>query len=346
MSTDGDGESGRAVMDTSLSDDCLMDRLVIVMVLHNSEDELEECLASLPTRAELIVVDNASSDNGISRVTAAWPAAVVVRSDHNIGFGAGCNLGWRAATRPYIAFVNPDVRLRRETLPILVRRLVAERHSIVGPALLNETGVARPCKRRPAPLRDLCGLLPAAGRWAPVGWDGRLKPQDEVNAHGGKVTCVEGACFVMSRCDLELIGGFDEDFFLYYEEESLATRLVGLGGKAIYEPRAVIHHTGATSTAKVDALATRHFHRSRIVFYRKRDGEVRGVLTALLLIIGVLVSTPGAMMNRVLRRRRRSTPRYQCYVLWGLLAGMSADLNHVPYPRVGYATTAAEMPTR
>jgi len=301
--------------------------LSVVTVLYNSGGVIDGLLASLPSAVEVIVVDNASADDGARRAQALRPDALVIRAERNLGFGGGCNLGWRAASRPLLAFVNPDVRLGRGTLEILLSRLAQERGSMVGPALLDEAGKPRPCKRRPSVLLDLCGLLPAAGRWAPSGSDGKLDPGDPVHAQGGPVACVEGACFAVRRSDLEAIGGFDEDFFLYYEEESLALRLERRGGRVIYEPRAVAEHAGASSTRAVPSAATHHFHRSRVVFYRKRDGDVRGMLAGLLLAFGLIISAPAAILNLLLGRGRPTTPRYLRDALGGLLSGLAVRLH-------------------
>jgi N-acetylglucosaminyl-diphospho-decaprenol L-rhamnosyltransferase len=301
-------------------------RLSVVIVLYNSADVIADCLATVASGAEVIVIDNASTDDGAELARAARPDARVIRSPRNLGFGAGCNLGWKVATRPYVAFVNPDVRLRADALELLLRRLGGEKHSVVGPALLDRSGAARPCKRRPSALLDFCGLLPAAVRWGPAGIDGKLDRAAPVHRDGGAVASVEGACFLISTADLEAINGFDEDLFLYYEEESIALRLARLGGGAIYEPGAVAEHVGEASTSQVAELATRHLHRSRIIFYRKRDGVLRGELTALVLIVGVLLSAPSAAANSVLRRAGHTMLGQRWHVLAGLLAGMTAAL--------------------
>jgi GT2 family glycosyltransferase len=265
---------------------------------------------------------------------AARPDARIVRAEGNAGFGPGCNLGWRASARPIVAFVNPDVRIRPGTFELLLERLEGSPHSMVGPAMLDEAGVARACKRRPSPLHDLLGLLPADSRWAPAGTNGRLPAGEPVHAEGGRVDAVEGACFLVRRSDLEQIGGFDEDFFLYYEEESLALRLGRLGGAAIYEPRAIAEHTGAASTRRVAALATRHYYRSRVIFYRKRDGLVLGTLAAWAQILAVLVSLPASALNVLLGRERPNPPGHQWQALRGLASGSFATVSSpVSYAR-------------
>jgi len=298
-------------------------QLSVVIVLYDSADVIDGCIATLPPEVEVVVVDNASADDGLERAIALRPDSSALRSERNLGFGGGCNLGWHAASRPYVAFVNPDVRVRDQALSILLGRLEAEPHAMVGPALLDRSGATRRCKRRPTALLDAIGLLPAAARWAPVGWDGKLGRADPVHEAGGRVPTVEGACFILRRSDLEAIGGFDEDFFLYYEEESLALRLAG---GAVYEPRAVVEHSGAASTARASALATRHLHRSRVIFYRKRDGELRGLLSGLILALAAAVSMLSAVVNAALRRPRARSLADDWHALRGVLQGVAAPL--------------------
>jgi hypothetical protein len=105
----------------------------------------------------------------------------------------------------------------------------------------------------------------------------------------------------------------------------------------IYEPRAVAEHPGAASVRKVEPFATRHLHRSRIIFYRKTDGKVRGALTALLLACGIAVAMLSSILNLVLRRQPHTlgdldTPRHAYHALRGVADGMTARLrSNVPY---------------
>jgi GT2 family glycosyltransferase len=209
---------------------------------------------------------------------------------------------------------------------VLLERLLAQEHTMVGPALLDASGAARLCKRHPSPLLDFLDLLPMSGRWLPVGRAGKLDRADPVHREGGPVPCIEGACFLLRRDDLEAIGGFDEDFFLYYEEESLAARLARQGGGAVYEPRVAVEHPGAASTHQVSSLARRHFLRSRVVFYRKRDGELRGRAAALWQAVALLVTGAAVAVNAVIGRRRPVTLSDVWHSLRGVLAGATARL--------------------
>jgi N-acetylglucosaminyl-diphospho-decaprenol L-rhamnosyltransferase len=299
-----------------------LDDMAVVIVLHNSGDVIAGCLERIPAPVQLIVVDNASSDGGAARVRDLRPDAAVIESALNLGFGGGCNLGWRASTRPYVAFVNPDVRLEPGALQLLLARAQAEPHTMVGPELLDESGAVRPIKLAPSARLDFLGLLPAAQRWAPAGADGKANARP--GSEGGRVASVEGACFVMARDDLARLGGFDEDLFLYYEEESLALRLSALGGGAVYEPRARAVHAGETSTRKVGQLALEHRFRSRVIFYRKRDGELRGRLVALALSLAAL--TRLAALAARPGRQGPTTQEDVRAVLRGLRRGLRAPI--------------------
>jgi N-acetylglucosaminyl-diphospho-decaprenol L-rhamnosyltransferase len=319
--TGGRGSYGRAEM--------MMFDISVVTVLYNSAAVIEGCLRSIPEGVEVIIVDNASTDHGVLCASSIRPDATVVRSKRNVGFGGGCNLGWKEATRCFVAFINPDVRLSPGCLDHLAERLSTEPHGTVGPAMFDSTGAARPCNRRPRVLVDFVNLLPSANRWAPARWGGHLQPLDPVHLHGGCVSHVAGGCFVIRREDLEAVGGFDEDLFLYDEEESLALRLSTLGGRAIYEPQAKVEHIGAHSTRHIGGAATLHFYRSRIVLYRKRDGNLRGILAAALLGGGVAAALPAACINSLLGRRRDHTVNNLWYVVKGIMVGLFCRL-HAP----------------
>jgi N-acetylglucosaminyl-diphospho-decaprenol L-rhamnosyltransferase len=315
------------------TNEAILCELTVVIVLHNSAHEIESCLQSLDPRLEVILVDNASTDIGVERARAARPTARIICSAQNLGFGRACNLGWRATTRPYLGFINPDVRVHANALPVLVHRLLQEPRSIVGPRLLDSSGSTRRSKGLPSPLLDFYGVLPAAARWAPRGWDGMMDRSPSVEAWGGNVPSLEGACFLIRRADLESIGGFDEDFFLYYEEESLVLRLRTIGGGAIYEPAAQAVHIAAHSTSAAPAKSLFHFHRSRVLFYRKLYGELATAFMVSGLFLAGTVSAVAAVGNVVLRRKSGAAVVHRAYALAGLVAGMAASRHSNPlYP--------------
>jgi N-acetylglucosaminyl-diphospho-decaprenol L-rhamnosyltransferase len=321
--------------------------LTVVTVLYNSADVIEGCLRALPADVEIVVVDNCSTDRGATIAARARPDAKIMRSPRNLGFGGGCNLGWRQGSWRYVAFINPDVRVLPGALETLVERLRTEPHAIIGPVMLDEHGRPRQCKRRAELRSDVIGLLPSSVRWSPQRWGDRLDESDLLHTRGGVVDQVEGACFVVSRADLDLVGGFDEDLFLYDEEESLAVRLRALGGEAIYEPAAAVGHSGQDSTSRIGAVATRHMYRSRVLLYRKRDGNVRGLLAAAVLALAAIASMPAAAVNSLLRRPKTLTLPHVWWVLRGIAAGAaSRPTATIAYPRRPRPATGAGAQSR
>jgi len=298
--------------------------IAVVTVLHNSAAVVEECLASIPPTVEVIVVDNRSVDDSVERASRARADLTLVRSEFNLGFGAGCNLGWVQTDRPYIAFVNPDAVLERDTLSRMLQRLIAEPHGIVGPALLDERGTRRLAHRRPSVMVDFVHLLPGSRLLTrKSGWDGRLPPDSPIHLAGGPVGYVDGSCFMLRRLDLEAIGGFDNDLFLYCEEAILTMRLAALGGRAFYEPAALAHHSGAHSTGRTGPTAVSHYFRSRVVFYRKRDGLTRGGFAAVLLLVGAFIQWLTALTYASLHRRSDNTPETARAALRGVADGLT-----------------------
>jgi GT2 family glycosyltransferase len=309
----------------------LLADISVIVVLHNSLELLADCLCTLPDETEVVLVDNGSLDTGLEHAVRLRPDATAVRSLRNRGFGAGCNLGWKAATRSVVAFINPDVRLQQGVLERLSGRLAEGPFRIVGPAVIGDDGRTWECKAAASAIGDAAALLPASQRWGPRGIFGKIPRENRVHRVGGPVPQVEGVCFVMKKSDLEEIGGFDEDFFLYDEEESLAIRLRSRGGAAWYVPEAHVLHSGARSTQRLGALAIFHRYRSRILLYRKRDGDRLGRLKAGLLLLASIPALPVAIANRILNRNRFLTPAGWLAVVLGILAGARAGESGISY---------------
>ncbi len=253
----------------------------VITVTHNSGDVVAGMLQSLPLDVEAIVVDNASADGSAAIARAARPGAVVVELPNNNGFGHGCNVGAGVAAGDVLVFLNPDGRVVDDALGSLAALASADRRSMFGPAFLHEDGSPRhDVRRRSQPYHEALELLPSARRWTPRRLRRDLPESDSRYTSGGRWTTYRAP---VSRSTIELfhrLGGFDEDFFLYSEEETLCDAVRAAGGTSIYVPAAVIEHVGGTSTSQVSAFAVYHFYRSRIIFYRKRWGWMSGLLAS------------------------------------------------------------------
>ena len=272
----------------------------VITVTYNSGDDVAGMLQSLPPDVEAVVVDNSSSDGSPEIARTARPGTVVVTLPNNRGFGHGCNVGAGVASGDVLIFLNPDGRVVDDALAVLEAHVAADRRSIFGPAFTQQDGSPRyTVRRRSQPYHEAVELLPSAKRWLRGPLRRNLPRGDVRYSAGGEVSYLQGACLAIDRQLFHRLGGFDEDFFLYSEEETLCEAVRAAGGKSVYLPEAVIQHIGGTSTARVSDLATYHFYRSRAIFYRKRYGNAGGLAAAGLIGLGLVIN---ACLHPIVRR--------------------------------------------
>jgi GT2 family glycosyltransferase len=161
-------------------------RVSVVIVLHNSSETLARCLGSLPSGIEVIVVDNASTDCGAALAEALLPTAIIARSETNLGFSAGCNVGLREATGEVVVFLNPDAMLTAQAIDQLVPVLAEEDIGMVGPAIVTPIGaIEHSCRRWTTAWHAFIEHLPFADRWSPTRLLRDVPPGSAIYRHRG-----------------------------------------------------------------------------------------------------------------------------------------------------------------
>ncbi len=298
----------------------------IITVTHNSGDVVAGMLQSLPPDVEAIVVDNASTDGSPEIAQAARPGTIVVRLPNNQGFGHGCNVGAGVASSDVLIFLNPDGRVTGDALAVLAAHVSEHPGSIFGPAFLHEDGSPRyDVRGRSQPYHEALELLPSAKRWIPERLRRDLPDSDRRYAMGGEVDYLQGACLAIDPELFHQLGGFDEDFFLYSEEETLCMAVRSAGGNCIYLSDVVMQHVGGTSTGRVSHFAMHHFYRSRVIFYRKRYGLAGGLLVATLIGLALITNR---LFSPIVARYGGDGPHFEWHsaALSGLVRGSTASL--------------------
>ena len=269
--------------------------VTVICVTYQSRDHVVECLGSAVASAtaagvsaELIVVDNASTDGSADAAQDAFPHAVVIRNDENRGFGAANNQAFRLARGGSWLLLNPDARLDDGAMtPLLAALSSNPRLAGVGPSIRGAgVGGAESAGMLPG-VRSLAGhflfvnrLLPfdRGGPWRgwmlrPSRWP-RLRP----------VEWTSGAAVLLRPEAVNQVSGFDEAFFLYGEDTDLCARLLARGWRIALVPAATAWHAiGASqapaSTRWVDGLDT---------FMRRRgDGRLARVVSFLCMAVGL-----------------------------------------------------------
>lgn len=190
----------------------------IITVAYNSADALQRYWSAtkLPENVRWIVVDNASSDG--SADTAARLGAEVIRLSQNIGFGAANNAGFKRATSEYVAFINPDVQVVPSDFEALASEVETGPDALISPQLRNLDGSLQPNGRMEPYL-----IFKVLNRLAPKLVENRYTRVFE-NSESGSVTWLTGAVIATKRSIFEQLGGWDDLFFVYYEDTDLGLR--------------------------------------------------------------------------------------------------------------------------
>ena len=247
----------------------------IVIVNWNTGPYLRACLDSI-ARSQLdgveltrvTVVDNASSDGSADALEAIDLPLDVLRNRHNVGFGAACNQGAAHSPADHLLFLNPDTRLRQDTLAVVARFMSgpdAADVGICGARVVDETGAPGfSCARFPT-LRIVTGKLTGLDRIAP-----RVFPSHHVSVAeltGSRpVDQVVGAFFLVRRELFERLGGFDPRYFLYFEEVDFALRARRLGAGSYFLHEATVMHAENVSSSRVPAERLYQSQRSRLLY--------------------------------------------------------------------------------
>ncbi len=257
-------------------------RLSIVVLSWNTRDLLRACLASLraaeqPEPTEVIVVDNASDDGSADMVAAEFPEVVLLCNAENQGFARGCNQGMELSTGEYVLLLNSDTEVRGRVLVRLVEFLDAHReYGAAAPRLSNPDGSIQRASKRFPRLRTALFFGPPMERWFPDSAElRRYTMRDWDHASERDVEQPPAACLCLRKSALDVVGRFDEDLWLFYNDVDLSLRLARAGFATRYLPDVeVLHHEGA-STSKFKPFLT-VWQENRLRFFRKHHGRAAG----------------------------------------------------------------------
>ncbi len=260
----------------------------IILVNYNGIDVIENCLRSLQqflqaVPYEVIVVDNASQDGSPDLVKQNFPQVHLIRLVENRGFGAGNNIGAKIANGEFLFFLNTDTQLISDVLPTLIV-LMKEYPDvgIIGSKLLNPDGSLQ---------LSTAWAVSIAGEFRTLQ---QLKDYEKLQRRATimerfdqphEVDVVVGAAFLIRRTLFETLGGFDENFFMYFEESDLCQRAQYLGWKILYTPAVSLIHIRGHSTDKIAGRMAIEYRRSQLYYYQKHRPLWEQVVLRLYLLL-------------------------------------------------------------
>lgn len=258
-----------------------MSRTSVISVSFNSSAVLDRLLRSIPATASIILVDNGSEDLDATRALAQTHHAQLVSNQSNAGFGAACNQGARLSNTEFLFFVNPDSTLGATTIAQL--EAAADSHpeaSCFNPRIVNRHGTTT-FKRRSC-------LLQAAQtmRWgAPT--------QDS------EVPVLSGAALFVRKTAFDQVGGFDDNIFLYHEDDDITLRLRQQVGAAWFISEAQVMHQGGHSSGRSAAVAAlKAWHMGRSLVYTTTKHRIQSAYRRALWSALKQLLSPATIMSK------------------------------------------------
>jgi N-acetylglucosaminyl-diphospho-decaprenol L-rhamnosyltransferase len=265
-------------------------RVAVVTVTYNSGDQIGPFLESVERAStgpvDVVVVDNASPQHDDTRATVDERGASFLLLDDNRGYGGGINAGARTVS-PDVEFLlisNPDVVLEPGSIDALVD--ILDRHpeaGAAGPRILTEEGEIYPSARELPSLSSGAGHALFSRIWPSNPWTQRYHNERIDTGLEASVGWLSGACVLIRRAAFERVGGFDESFFMYFEDVDLGRRLREAGFENRYVPAATVVHRGARSTSQNPVRMLTAHHSSAYLYLSRRyprwyQAPLRGLL--------------------------------------------------------------------
>ena len=269
----------------------------IITINYNGLKDTCELIDSLPLEdmsIEVIVVDNASKEDEASIVASRYPQVKVIRSEQNLGFAGGNNLGIKAALGRYLFFINNDTILRHQTSDIrhLVSRLETD----------DKIGAVCPKIRfvwgdKPIQYAGYTPLSRYTMRNRSIGFGETDKGQYDT-AH--PTPYAHGAAMMVKREAIEKVGLMPECYFLYYEELDWSMMFSRSGYSIWYEPACTIYHKESQATGQNSPLKTYYLTRNRLLFVKRNIHGLQRYITYTYLL---LIVAPRDICRYILHRQ-------------------------------------------
>lgn len=257
--------------------------LSIITINYNGLKDTCELIDTLPLNdetIEVIVVDNASTQDEATELEKRYPLIIVIRSDKNLGFAGGNNLGIKAAHGKYLFFINNDTILSQPSaLSLLITRI--ESSAQIGMVCPK---IRFTWDKQPIQYAGYTPLSKITLRNKSIGFGEKDNGQYDT-PH--PTPYAHGAAMMVKREVIEKAGVMPECYFLYYEELDWSLMIRRAGYEIWYEPSCTIFHKESQTTGQMSPLKTYFITRNRLLFAQRNAQKDTKYLTYVYLIIVV-----------------------------------------------------------
>jgi GT2 family glycosyltransferase len=303
--------------------------VTVVMVSYNTRELTVQAITTLIQNCslplEIIVVDNASTDETVETVQNTFPDVKLVQNNQNVGFGMANNQGFELATNDLVLLLNTDAFIRQGCVEKLVDTIYSDaKIGVVGPRILNEDGTLQPSVHPfPGPLRAVLEY------W----WLERLFPsgtplgsyRNWSYAVQSDVPWLIGACMLVRKSVIDETAGFSKEFFMYAEETDWQKRISNSGWRIVFTPKAECIHLGGASGGIADLKVRSEFFRSQDIYLQKHSGTLGLVIFRVVLIGSLLVRILGWSAKSLAKRSTSSESKERVNLFVWLLKRSSLD---------------------
>jgi len=237
-------------------------KISIIIPSWNTKGLLRNCLKSLGSSYEIIVVDNGSTDGTLAMIEKEFPYVLLIKNKKNLGFGAANNQGMKKAKGDYLLLLNSDT-IVKDKAPLLMAKYLKDHKEVgvVGCQLLNKDGSLQP-SAGPFPGLKISLIMLFLEHWFGDLVRSSFKRTKEVD-------WVMGAAFMLKREVLKKVGFMDEGLFMYMDEVEYSFRIKKAGYKVVFYPQAQIIHLGAGSSKSGRKDPILNIYRGLIYLYKK-----------------------------------------------------------------------------
>ena len=253
-------------------------KLSIITINYNGLKDTCELIKSIPfnNEMEVIVVDNASTQDESSVISERYPQIKVIRSPRNLGFAGGNNLGIKEAKGKYVLLINNDTYFKDFKIEPLIKRLESsEKIGIVCPKLRFAWG------NNPIQFAGYTPLSPITVRNQAIGFCD--EDHDQYNT-ARPTPYAHGAAMLIKREAINKVGLMPECFFLYYEELDWSMIFTRAGYEIWYDPACTVYHKESQTTGQNSPLRTYYITRNRLLLVKRNYKGINKYLSYIYLI--------------------------------------------------------------